>query len=494
MTAREVTATQVARWLGPWRERPRGSAYQALHASIEQLLLDGRLPAGTRLPAERELARVIGVSRTTVTAAYTLLRDRGFASARQGSGTRTQLPHSIPRSSAAQPSDTFVPSSREDILDLACAALPAPAGLAQAVSAATHDHSAHLSGNGYDHLGQPLLRELIADRYTARGMPTTPDDILVTGGAVQALALVLRTVTEPGERVLVEHPTYPNALEAISRAFTRTVPVSLASADTGSAWDVESVIATVYQSAPRLAYLIPDFHNPTGQLMDDEHRVAVASALTRAHTLTVVDETMVDLGLDVDPADQPPPFAAYDASGRTILLGSMSKSHWGGLRIGWVRAPRELMPALAAARASLDLGTPLLSQLTAAHLLAAGPGVVHEQRDRLRARRQGLVAALQHHLPQWRYRVPTGGLSLWCELERPVSTALATAAAQRGVRLAAGPRFGANGTLERFVRLPFTLPEDQLADAVQRVATAYAAVTQVSSTARVAGVETGIVT
>jgi DNA-binding transcriptional MocR family regulator len=148
----------------------------------------------------------------------------------------------------------------------------------------------------------------------------------------------------------------------------------------------------------------------------------------------------------------------------------MSKPYWGGLRIGWVRASAPLVQRLAALRVGVDMSGPVLDQLVAVHLLAAGPSIIEQRRRELVVRRDALVAALATHLPQWRVTVPAGGLTLWAELDGPVSSALSRAAEEVGVRLAPGPRFGLDGTLERFLRLPFTLPVDDLTEAVRRLA------------------------
>lgn len=464
MNDRLISAASLAELVGRWREQHGTSAYRALGAAIELLVLDGRIPIGARLPAERDLARLLGVSRTTIAAAYALLRERGFVHSRRGSGSRTTLPNVD-----ATPSHSLLPSTDASVLDLACAAPSAPPGLAAAVTAATQAMPAYFTGHGYEPQGIEPLRETLAAGYSARGLPTTADQILVTAGAQHAFALVLRAFAEPGDRVLVEQPTYPNALEAIRRSYTRPVPVPMAA----DGWDAAALTAAIRQTAPRFAYLIADFQNPTGALMDADTRALAARALGRAHTLTIADETLVDVPLDLDATGLPPPLARYDAREQTITIGSTSKCMWGGLRVGWLRTSRYLLPGLLAARASLDIGSSALNQLIADHLITTG-GLVDRHRADLLSQRSALADAVREHLPSWRFRLPPGGLSLWCELDAPVSTALAAAAARRGVRLATGPRFGADGALERFVRLPYTLPNADLAEAVRRIAAAYA--------------------
>jgi DNA-binding transcriptional MocR family regulator len=137
-----------------------------------------------------------------------------------------------------------------------------------------------------------------------------------------------------------------------------------------------------------------------------------------------------------------------------------------------VRAAAPLVQRLTAVRVGVDMASPVLDQLVAVHLLRRADEIVAVRRTQLAAQRDALVAALRAELPEWGFTVPAGGVTLWAELDGPVSSALARAAETQGVRLASGPRFGLDGTLERFLRLPFTLPAPELVDAVRRLAAA----------------------
>ena len=167
------------------------------------------------------------------------------------------------------------------------------------------------------------------------------------------------------------------------------------------------------------------------------------------------------------------PYAFDDVEG-LVRLGSMGKSFWGGLRLGWIRADAQTIQALGPRRASIDLGTPLLEQLAAVHLLQTDEAPLAARRELVRSRRDGLLDLMRTRLPDWRVASPPGGLSLWAELPSAVSTSLAATSERFGLRLAAGPRFGVDGAFERFLRVPYTLPPEDLADAVDRLALAYA--------------------
>lgn len=438
-----------------------GPVYGALARGITSLVQDGRVATETRLPSERELAGALRLSRATVTAAYDALRAAGFLESRTGSGSYVTVP---PGSRPQNQLVRWAPSGGPaDVIDLSCATLPAPAAvISAALAEASTRLGAHMTADGYDPAGLPVLREGIAARFTARGVPTRPEQILVTSGALHGTDLLLRLLLGPGERVITELPTYPGALDAVRANGGRVVPVPMAPQ---GGWHVAQLQAALRQSAARLAFLVPDYHNPTGALVGEADRREVLRVARQNGTTVVVDESFVELGYE---GGAERPTAALDPS--VITVGSLSKLVWGGLRIGWIRASTDLVHRLAALRTSIDLGGPVLDQLVAATVLERLDEVAAGRVAELRPRRDALIAALARELPRWRAAVPQGGLSLWAELDAPLSTPLAMLAGQAGVILVPGSRFGVDGTLERFLRLPFALPPARLEQAVSRIA------------------------
>jgi DNA-binding transcriptional MocR family regulator len=446
--------------LGSWRVSESGPVYVALADRIRLLVMDGRVALGTRLPAERELASALDLSRTTVTAAYALLRDADFLTSTRGSGSVARLPHASPRA----PEET-----RPDVLDFSKASLPAYPGVAAATIRAAELLPTYLGQSGYDTVGLPVLREAIAERYRARGLPTDPDEILVTIGAQHAIALLARVLVSRGDNVLVESPSYPHAIEALRGAGGRLRPVSVSTED---GWDANGFEQVLRRSSPTIGYLMPDFHNPTGASMPDETRERVVALAASVGMTLIADETTGELAID-GPAHALP-FAAHGAAGsRPVLIGSVGKTLWGGLRIGWVRAERPIIQRLVRARTSGDLGTPLLEQLIVADLLRGYDDILEARRGQLREGREHLRAALANRIPEWEVPVPPGGLTLWVNLGVPVSSQLTLAARNEGLLLGAGPLFGIDGAFERFLRIPFAHPLGDLDRAVEALASAW---------------------
>ncbi len=455
-----ISAGRVATLVGDF---PRSPAYLGLADALREVIGDGRIGYGTRLPSERELTAELGVSRTTVTRAYASLRETSYAEARQGSGTYTRLP-----GGRARPHDrALMPGAGgEGEIDLVCAAATAPPGVAAAYADAAADLPSYLGSKGYYPAGVPALQAALAATYDARGLPTRPEQILVTAGALAAGAVVGRALAGPRDRVLVESPTYPNATEALTTGGGRLATLPL----DPDGWDLDVVEAFLARRRPRLAYLMPDFHNPTGLVMPRTQRRAYAALLRRHDCVPIVDEAHHTLRLDGQEAL--PPFATEIDT--AVTIGSASKSIWGGLRIGWIRSPIGLVERLTRARVSLDLGAPVLEQLVLARLLRGDvDGVLEANRARLREQRDALAAAVRAELPDWTFRLPGGGMSLWCRLPVAGSTALVDAAGRHGVLLAPGPAFAPEGGLDRYLRIPFTAPVPDLEEAVRRIAAAW---------------------
>ncbi|WP_136030213.1 MocR-like transcription factor YczR [Microbacterium sp. PF5] len=432
-----------------------GASATTLARQITALILDGRLTVGERLPSERALAVELRRSRSTITRVYGLLEADGYVTRHHGGSTRVALPHG-----PALPGQ----DGDGDAIDLSIASMDSTPGLYDATVRSLPRLAALRGTSGYSLQGLPELREALAQRFTERGADTTADEIIVTSGALNAVNLILTAIGRRGERALVEQPTFPHALEALHRHGYRLVPTPV---DTDG-WDTRHVTDTLLSARPHVAYLIPDFHNPTGATLPQEERSRIAATARHVGTHLIVDETTAEL--DIDRGWAPVPLAAEGP--HVITVGSMSKIAWGGMRIGWIRAERSVIARLLAVRPSFELGTALLEQCIAVELLRDMPALGAHVRSRLTAGRAAVAEGLTH-LPGVRMPRTPGGLSAWIDLGAPVSTALSLAAREQGLILPPGPRFTTGGVLERRLRIPITLPPERTAEAMARLALAW---------------------
>jgi DNA-binding transcriptional MocR family regulator len=449
-----VARSRLALWLQPGLGDGRRAAH--VTAALRGLILDGRLVPGTRLPAERELATDLRISRSTVTAGYDRLRAEGFLVSRVGAGTFVDLP----ARAGSRPDGGD--DAHDGSLDLTVAALPAPALLADAAAAAVARLGAHLPGTGLHPSGLATLRAAVADRYSARGVATVPDQVIITSGALHGWDLLLRALTRPGGRVMVEQPTYPGVVDAALAHHVRISPLPVEP----EGWDLSQLPA---HPAVGLTHVTLDGQNPTGLWADRPLRRRLLGTFA-ATTVIAVDETMMDFCFtEVSP---PASLASVRTGATVVRLGSTSKSFWAGLRIGWVRGPVDLVRRLAAARSGQDLAPPVLDQLLAVELLAREAAILPGRVALAAERRAALLAAVAAHCPDWSLNPPAGGLALWVDLGGRSSTQLALAARERGVRITPGPRFTLHGSHDRYLRLPFVLPPGQADDVVRRLAEA----------------------
>ncbi len=450
-----ISARAVDTALGGWRTRE--PAYEALADGIRLLCLDGRIVARTVLPAERVLAQVLGVSRTTVAAAYASLRASGHIRSVRGSGSVTVA--QPVRGSARLPVSTGA-------IDLQQASPPAWPGLAGVISEAAAEAASLVARAGYDTLGSSRLRAEVAAHYSRRGLPTREDEVMITPGAQSAIHLIGATLLHRGDRVMIETPTYPHAADALRRSGARFVCVPIAPEH---GWDVERAREVLERTRPPLAYLMPVFQNPTGGVMSATEQAELAEAARRAGCRLIVDDTTADLHFGGAPA----PDLAF-ASTDVIRVGSVSKTVWGGLRVGWIRAEASLIDAFHAARPPFDLGTAELEQSIAARVLPRMPEIVRQRGPQLQAGHAAATGALAGLLPDWRVPEVAGGVALWVGLPAPLSASLVLAARQRGVFLTAGARFGVDGGHEARLRVPFTAPPADLEAAIAVIADAWA--------------------
>lgn len=445
-----------------------GPLYRQLSESLTELIERGELPQGAALPPERALAQALSVSRTTVVAAYQALREQRLLERRQGSGTRVSADRAretVSGLAGDHAASQFLNGPLATI-DFATAALPSLDLVADVAAGLTRDDYLRLTGthHGYHLRGLPALRERIARWYSDAGMPTAPEDILITSGAQQALELVARGCLQPGDGVVVEQPTYRGALEAFGRTGSRLRTVRID--DEGL--DVIALEKLLATESPRLVYVQTAAHNPTGVVLSDDRRQRLARLLDQ-HEVVLVDDTSLS-GTSFDGRPAAPALATHD---RLVTIGSMSKLFWGGLRLGWIRAVPQAVSRFAQVRGITDLGSSLVAQEVALRLMDHREAAEAERRTVLPAGLRALTELLGLHLPDWTWREPQAGASLWVRLPQGDATHFAQIALRYGVALLPGAVFSADGSTDDHTRLPYSLPTATMSQGVTRLAQAW---------------------
>jgi DNA-binding transcriptional MocR family regulator len=338
------------------------SGWRALRRAVQA----GDLPPGQRLPSERQLATLLVVSRATVVAAYDQLRGLGLVDSRRGSGTRiSRQPGHRPA-----PADGRVPGGRATSMFQRMVDGPAAViSLAYTVEAGApqlgdalldlvrEDLPQLLVDAGYQPRGLPGLRQVLAAAFTDLGVPTAPDQVVVTTGAAQAIGLAAQLYLHKGATVVVESPSWPGCLDLFRAAGVRLVGVPLDQ----DGIQADGLARALADQQASLLFVMPTYHNPTGTLMSASRRRQVAGIAARHGVPVLEDNAYTAFAGPTGPGGPLPPIAAHAPPGVEILtVGSLAKAVWAGLRVGWVRAPGAIAERLARLKALADLGSPVL--------------------------------------------------------------------------------------------------------------------------------------
>lgn len=438
--------------------------YRQLMEQIRALIHSGALSPGDRLPTVRQLAAELGLTRLTVHAAYAELQAQGLIESFVGRGTfvaARPLPGQWQVSSLPQPPAPWhvegllaemEGQTSAPLLNFA-QAHPAPEAfptreLSKALRAALNDPAALNYGVIQ---GETVLREQVSRLLLERGITTSPDHVLITAGAQQGIGLALGALTVPGDVVLVEEPTYPGVLELAALHGQRLVGIPT----DAEGISLAALEATCRAYHPRLLYLIPAYHNPTGHTLSPTRHAAVLS-MARTHQMLIVEDDIYGfLALD-GPA--PLPLKASDTEGQVLYITSFSKIFTPGLRLGALVAAPTYLPKLAACKQSTDLTCSPLLQQALADYLRRGYLAAHLQRARAlyRERRDAMLAALERSLSPCIWTHPNGGFSIWITLPAPVNEQnVVRQAREQGIGVAPGRLFFPQPRREGYIRLCF---------------------------------------
>ncbi|MBX3274020.1 MAG: PLP-dependent aminotransferase family protein [Sandaracinaceae bacterium] len=455
--------------------------YEAVADRLEGLIGDGTLRPGDRIPSVRGLHRKWSVSVSTVLEAYRRLEDRGLIEARPKSGYYVRA---TPRALPEEPGASNPPKrarrirgsmayrlmaevNRPDLVKLG-AAVPHPDllpldALNRLIARALREAPALSHGYAVDSGHAPLRRE-IARRMLDAGCTLSPDDVVVTSGAQEAVYLSLRALTRPGDTVVVESPAYYGHLETLEALELKALAVRTHPRE---GIDLDALDEALGATRVAAVALVTSFSNPLGSVMSDAKKRALLDVLEAHDVPLVEDDVYGEL-----PFEGPRPHAvkAFDRHGRVLYCSSFSKTISPGVRIGWC-APGRALDTIARLKLVANTASPAAPQLAIAGFLEGGGYDRHLRRLRATYRDhvRRMTAQIALTFPAGtRATRPAGGHLLWVEMPRGVdSTILYEAAARENISIAPGPMFSANGRYAHCMRLNAGLPWSQrLEDAV----------------------------
>ncbi len=447
--------------------------YRQLYEQIKSAIVSRAMPKGERLPATRELAGLLGLNRTTVSAAYDLLINDGLISGQVGRGSFV----------THQPSSG---SSRLNWRDLLTPGLAAPAFVADSEISFVASRPSELlfpledfrntcqevitSGEAANilQLGTPAgyapLRRYLLDTARQEGAAQATDDIVITSGCQQALDLIQRSLVSPGDGVAIEDPVYPGLKNAFAAGGARLIPVPVGR----DGVDLEAVARMLKSERPRLLVITSSFQNPTGTSIPAAARASLIRLAQEYRVILVENDIYGDLRYE---GERIPTLKQLDATGDTILLRSFSKTAFPGLRVGWIIAPREVTRRVAEAKQWCDLHTDQLSQAVLLRFCESGRLASHRARmltagqERLRA----VIEACSRHLAGIAtFTRPEGGMSVWVTFADRIDTAdLLPRAQHKGVAYLPGRYFAVAKEHRSSLRLSFAgLAPDRIEEGV----------------------------
>ncbi len=420
--------------------------YRQLARALRQSIAEGALRVGDKLPPSRELAAQLGVSRMCVVNAYSELLNEGILAASAGRGTFVAETFDLKRDPITLPSVAANPSAGELPSEhLIAFSGGAPAEEFLPVAAIQRSIQAVLERDGaaavaYEETeGYPPLRAAVAQHLASLGIRTGAENVLITGGCQQALDLAVQALLNEGDALLTTNPTYLGILDIARIRRLRVVGVPM----DGEGLRIELLESAILAHRPRLIYLAPTHHNPTGSVMPLQRRRVLLRIAAAAAVPILEDGVYHELSYGAEP---PPPLKALDEYGIVIHANGFSKIVLPGVRIGYLIAEGALRQRVLRVKQAADICTPSLNQRAMHHFLVSGALSGHLDRVRraCQQRRDAALKAAQRYLPKTaRWAAPTGGVYLWIALPEDGVTAaqLYPVALRHGVSFAIGAEF-----------------------------------------------------
>lgn len=460
-----------------------GILYNQVADQLQALIHEGVYRDGDRLPGVRVLSRQLGVSISTILQAHQTLEARGFLQARERSGYFVRLPAvDAPEPVMHRHRSRPVPvSAREMTLDL-CAdeqkrmvplatAIPHPdyLPLRQIQQSTLWAARRGLETLDYAFPGKESFRRQIAQRMATLGVPVTPDDVLATNGAQEAIILALRAVTQPGDIVAVESPSFPGILQALEVVGLKVIEIPTHPSEGLS---LEGLQLALEQWPLKACVVVTNHSNPMGARMSDERKKQLVSMLAAAAVPLIEDDIYGDLHHS---GDRPRPAKAFDRTDNVIYCSSFSKTISPGLRLGWM-VPGRYMASARQHKYFVNLATSSIPQMAVAHFLEQGgyDRYLRTARQHYREGAERMRTAVARSFPEGTaVSRPQGGFVLWVQLPDGISgTGVYQRARAENINVAPGLMFSTANKYENCLRLNGANPwSERIEQAVARLGT-----------------------
>jgi Transcriptional regulators containing a DNA-binding HTH domain and an aminotransferase domain (MocR family) and their eukaryotic orthologs len=454
--------------------------YLQVAGGLEKMIQDETLKIGDKLPSVRMLSEEYGISMGTAFQAYYYLEGKGLIEARPKSGYYVRFnPRRFPALPAVQePEQVAHTVSVEDMIAAVYKTLTAgditnfsvagpdieflPAAKLNKSLVHAFRHSKHSCLYYEDRQGNPELRKQVAKLAFNWGGKISADDVVITAGCMEALAMSLRTVTKPGDTVAIESPTYFGIFQVIQSMGLRVVEVP---ADPLTGVDLNYLEKAIRSSSLKACVFIPNFNNPLGSCMPDENKKALVDMITRHRIPLIEDDIYGDLYFG---DHRPRTCKTFDKEGWVLHCSSVSKSLAPGYRIGWV-IPGRFTEELKRVKLMHTLAGTTITQQAMAHFLGIGRYEYHLKKLRSVLHKHHLryVQGILEYFPEdTKVSRPQGGFVLWLELNKKINAfRLYQEAMKYQVSIAPGRIFSASDMFGHYLRMGYGAPWD---DKVER--------------------------
>jgi len=476
----KVSPERLIGILGHWAAG-KGPLHTQLASAIRRAIVDGALPSQCVLPSQRVMAQYLFVSRTTVLSAIEELKSQRLLASRQGSGTHVatdranrdpQLPRwSVGSFRSGRLLGQMSGRGSDTCIDLSIGYPDQPYGVTRAMEGlAERDLAMTVGWDGFSYGGLAELREALAERLSADGIPTTSDQLLIATSAQQSLWMIAGVFASRGGVIFVEDPTCSASQDALLAREANLIGIPIDE----DGISIEALERALSRARPSFVFTTPIFNNPTGRSLSPA-RAHQLLELCASRDLPVVEDLAL-MGLGFDETRRHRSLASYDSNVSIVSFGTMSKLFWRGLRVGWIRAGRSFIQRLIAVKSPADSSAAsAMDQLVAARLLESYDDACTARANHLLPAAQMVMQAIGTFDPSWSCDPPQGGTSMWLRLPGADAMQFCQVALRHGVELWPGPIFSPSGGHRDRLRLSLGRSWEETQEGLRRLRTAWTA-------------------